>query len=100
MSKPSSTWRAWQLNVARFFGGRNVGGLGGHDVEAGLCDIEVKHGKKMPVSILKAWAQTLSNCRKGHTPVLVLHPHGYKKEDCLVIINMETAKKWLPMQET
>ncbi len=95
---PTDTWKAVERGVAKLLGGRRVGILGNHDVEAEYWDIEVKHGKQIPKTLLKWWAQAQTNTREGQRPMLILHYPRQKLKDCLVIVKLgdllnETAKE-------
>lgn len=85
---PTNTWKAVERGIAKLLDGRRVGILGDHDVEAGVWDIEVKHGKQIPKTILKWWSQANKNTREGQKPMLVLHYPRQSLEDCLVFVRL------------
>lgn len=91
MPRPTHTWKNWERKVAKYLNGeRTHWAL--HDARAGIFDIEIKHGKQIPKTLLKWWAQANTNCRDDRLPLLVLHPPQWKLEDCLAIIPLEILR--------
>jgi hypothetical protein len=63
MPPPTGTWKNLERWVAKFFGGeRTHWAL--EDDRAGPFSFECKHGKQIPKTILKWWAQAETNAGK------------------------------------
>lgn len=78
--------KSLQRRIAKKLNGKNIGIIGGHDVETELFAIECKSLKSfVGVSYME---QAIKNCPKTHTPMVVVHVTT-KKQDDLVILNMK-----------
>ena len=87
MAQPPKTWKAAERAVARLLNGRRCH-FERQDVDAGPWAVEVKHGRQIPRTLLKWWAQTQANSTGGKTPMLVLHPHGTDYADSLALVRL------------
>lgn len=73
--------------VAKALGGEKIGTLGGEDVSHGLLSVEVKSRKRF---IGEAFmSQAKANCPMGKIPAVVVHVHGKRHFENLVILRME-----------
>lgn len=90
MPAPPGTWKNLERWVAKYYGGeRTHWAL--EDDRAGPFSFECKHGAQIPKTILKWWAQAVTNAA-GRVPLLVLHPPRWKMEDSLVCMRASTLK--------
>jgi hypothetical protein len=93
MPPPTGTWKNLERWVAKFFGGeRTHWAL--EDDRAGPFSFECKHGKQIPKTILKWWAQAETNAGE-RVPLLVLHPPRWKMENSLIVLNVNTFREIL-----
>jgi hypothetical protein len=72
--------------TAKALNGRRFGVLGGEDVHAGLFSIECKSRKKFIGNSFMDQARR--NCPKGRVPLVVVHVHGKRHSDDLVMLRM------------
>jgi hypothetical protein len=93
MPKPPDTWRDLERFVADYLDGERTH-WAPEDVRAQGFAVEVKHGKQIPKTILKWWAQAETN-RGERQPLLVLHPIGWKREYSLVCLPLKEFKEIL-----
>jgi hypothetical protein len=97
MPKPPSTWKAverWyavDLGVER--NSKHGQGENVPDICPGLADIEVKHGKQIPQTILRFVRQAVANCLAGRIPVVIMHAPYQPYEDGLVIMRYKDWKE-------
>lgn len=93
MPKPPSTWKNLERWVAKYYGGeRTHWAL--EDARAQGFAIECKHGKQIPKTILKWWAQAQTNA-SGRVPMLVMHPLNWPMDQSLVCVDAKTFKELL-----
>ena len=68
---------------------KKIGTLVGEDIENGVFSIEAKSREVLPAFITKTYQQAVDNCKdEGKIPLVVLHPHGGRREDDLCIIKL------------
>ena len=81
-----------ERSVAKTLGGKRVGVLSGEDVSLDEpFSVEVKSRQTF---VACAWmAQAVRNA-KGKTPLLVVHVHGKRHDDDMVIVKMSDFKSW------
>ena len=84
--------KAAERSVANTLGGKRVGTLSGEDIHIdGPFSVEVKSRQTF---VACAWmAQAVRNA-KGKTPLLVVHVHGKRHDDDLVIVKMSDFQNW------
>ena len=78
--------------VAKTLGGTRIGTMGSEDIHIdGHFSVEVKSRQTF---VACAWmAQAVRNA-KGKTPLLVVHVHGKRHDDNLVIVKMSDFISW------
>ena len=92
MSKNRNRGKAAERSVAKTFGGKRVGTMGGEDVTTRDWSIEVKSRK---ACVVCDWVdQAVENCPEGKTPMVVLHIHGKRHNKDLVVIRMKDYIDW------
>lgn len=93
----TATWKAAERAIARFVGGRRnpVDGRGGSpDVESAWLAVEVKHRQRLPQWLEAALAQAERSAREGQLAVLVLHEHGRRYAESLVLLRLGAFVDW------
>ena len=93
--------KAFQSKLAKMVGGRNIGTLGGEDVEHKTFSIEAKaFASYRGETIMK---QAENNCPKGKIPISIVHINGQRHERDIVHIRFnhffELIKEDLPIKE-
>jgi len=92
------TWKATERAIAKYLGGERVSkfGLGSDvpDVETEWCSAEVKHRKALPSWLKGAMAQAVANASADMLPLVVLHEHGKRHDDDLVMLRLEDFQEW------
>jgi calcineurin-like phosphoesterase family protein len=78
-----------ERKIAELLNGRRLGVLGKHDVESELFGVEVKSREKLPKWFVDFWKQTIANCPKDKTPLLVIHKLNQRYDDDWVVIKMK-----------
>ncbi len=79
--------KAFQTKVAYMHGGKNVGGLGGEDVEHTKFSIEAKYLQRFAGK--KVRDQAISNCPEGKIPIGHIHIIGEKYENDIIMLRLE-----------
>ena len=83
--------KAFQTKVAKMTGGRNIGTLGGEDVEHSIYSIEAKHFKTYRgESIME---QCEANCPKDKIPIAIVHLNGKRHGKDIVHMRFEDWEK-------
>ena len=78
--------------VAEALGGKRVGVLSGEDVMLkGPFSCEVKSRQTF---VACKWMEQATRNAKGQTPILVVHVHGKRHDDDLVIVKMSDFTDW------
>jgi len=92
MSLNRNRGKATERATAKRLGGKGVGILGGEDVSAGLFSVECKSRVRF---VGQGWmSQAVRNCPRGRVPMLVVHLHGARHADDLVMLRMSD---WLDL---
>jgi hypothetical protein len=79
--------------VAKMVGGKRIGVLCGEDVQHPLFSFEVKSRQTFVAS---NWmSQAKGHCPAGKTPAVVVHVHGKRHNDDMVILQMSDFEDWL-----
>lgn len=93
---PTQTWKHVELWYARALGveRNSKTGLGENTPDVCLIsfDIEIKHGKQIPKTVVKFMGQAEKNCEEGKVPVVIMHPLNGKYEDGLVMMRFTDWK--------
>lgn len=87
-------WKRAERRIAELLGGRRVPVSGRQrgatpDVEHDALSIEVKTRKSLPVWLEDALRQAEASSGAGQTPVAVLHQHGQRYRDALVVMRLK-----------
>lgn len=92
MSSNRNRGKAAERAVAAALGGKRVGTMGGEDVHLdGPYSCEVKSRQAFVAS---SWMdQATRNAPEGKTPLVVVHVHGKRHAEDLVILRLEDWKK-------
>lgn len=78
--------RRYQGKLAELVGGKNIGTVGGEDIEHPLFSYEAKRRK---LFVACGWLdQARRNCPEGKVPVVVCHVSGRRHRDDLVICSL------------
>jgi hypothetical protein len=90
---PDRAWKASERGIARLLNGRRVPVTGRGrgdvaDVEHAWLSIEVKCRRTVPAWLLIALAQARAAARDGRLPVAIIHRHGARHADDLVVIRL------------
>ena len=75
-----------ERDVAKRLGGRRMGTMGSEDVDTQLFSVEVKSRKRFVGEGFMSQAK--ANCQPGRMPLVVVHTHGKRHSDDLVMIRM------------
>jgi hypothetical protein len=99
----TATWKQGEIRIAQILGGRRVPVTGrsrgdAPDIEHPALSLEVKHGRHVPKLLETALEQAEKAVRGGKTPVVVMHPHGARYDDCLVILRIRDFVRFLPRE--
>ncbi len=78
--------KAAERHVAKALGGERVGVLGGEDVSHDLLSVEVKSRVRFVGETFMSQAR--ANCPDGKIPAVVVHVHGKRHCDDLVLLRM------------
>lgn len=80
--------------MARRLGGRRTGHLGGQDVDAGWLSVEVKSRQSLPAWLTDALAQARRHAQDGQLAIVILHVHGARHDDNLVVLRLKDFEQW------
>jgi hypothetical protein len=89
--------KAVQKKVVESFGGVNIGTLGGEDGWHPIFSIEVKSCARFAGEAYML--QCEKNCKKGKTPLLVVHTTNQKHSEDLVIMRRRDWDKYFAQIE-
>lgn len=86
-------WKRSERRIAEILGGRRVPVSGRQrgdapDIRHATLAVEVKSRKKLPAWIVDALDQAEASAGAGQTPVAVLHEHGQRYTDSLVLVRL------------
>lgn len=84
--------KATERYIATRLGGRRLGTLGQEDVDTSHFSVECKAYKRF--SIRKFLDQAIRNASHGKTPLLVLHEHGTRHNDDMVVMRLQDWEDW------
>jgi hypothetical protein len=90
-------WKQAERAVARLLGGRRTplsGAAGGADVATAWCVAEVKHRKRLPQWLEAALIQAERSARPGQLAVAVLHEHGRRYRDSVLLMRLGDFLDW------
>lgn len=73
---------------------REQGGEMAARIEHAHLAIEVKSRKQMPVFLVDAMAQAKASIRGNQTPVVVIHQHGNRYDDAMVVMRLNDFVDW------
>ena len=93
MSKYRS-FKGTERAVARRLAGTRTGHLGGHDGDGGWLSCEVKHRATLPAWLTAALAQSRRHAQPEQLPIVVLHQHGTRHDDNLVVMRLADFQEW------
>lgn len=90
----SAAWKGTERAIAKMLQGKRTGQYGGPDVMVGdWLRVEAKHRKALPGWIKDAMAQSARNAGETQLPIVVLHEHGGRHSDDMVMIRLGDFKK-------
>jgi len=94
-----TAWKNTEREIARLLGGHRVPVTGRQrgdvpDIAHEWLSIEVKHRRIVPAWLLDAMAQAEASKNGQQLPVVILHPHGKRHADNLVIIRLSDFIAW------
>lgn len=93
MSKYRS-FKTTERQIAKRLGGDRHGHLGGADVVTEWLSVECKHRKTLPKWLKDALEQAKRNAEEQQLPVVILHEHGARHDDDLVLLSLGDFQKW------
>lgn len=93
MSKYRS-FKGTERAMARRLGGKRTGHLGGQDVDAGWLSAECKHRKQIPTWLTDALTQARRHAQPEQLPIVILHQHGARHDDNLVVLRLADFQEW------
>lgn len=88
------SFKSTERAIARRLGGRRVGHLGGQDVDAGWLSVECKHRQSLPAWLTDALAQARRHAGGDQLPIVILHEHGGRHDDNLVVMRLADFEQW------
>ena len=84
--------KAAERATAKALGGKRVGTLSGEDIHIdGPWSCEVKSRQTFVAS---TWMKQATKNAKGKTPLVIVHVHGKRHDDDLIIIRMGDWLDW------
>ena len=91
-------WKAIERSLAKYLNGKRIPvhsteGIA-CDVTTEIMDIQVKHGKSIPVFITKGMEQAVRDCREGKLPALYLHKKQSELGDGIICFRLKDFKDW------
>ncbi len=92
-----STWKFAERRIARQLGGQRIpvsGRAGQPDIRHPWLSIEVKHRRRLPRWLLTALAQAEQAATPGQLPVAILHQHGQRYSEALVVLRLQDFREW------
>ena len=92
-----STWKHAERQIARRLGGSRVpvsGRAGQPDIAHQWLAVEVKHRRRLPQWLTMALAQAERAARPGQLPVAILHQHGDRYSESLVVLRLAAFRDW------
>ncbi len=80
--------------IAKHLGGTRRGHLGGVDVTTDWLAVECKHRQTLPTWLTAAMQQAQRHAAMSQLPIVVLHEHGGKHADNLVVMRLGDFREW------
>lgn len=80
--------------VAKSLKAKRTGHLGIADVQNDWLSAECKHRKELPTWMTDAMSQARTHAREGQLPVVILHKHGTKHVENLVLLTFGDFIDW------
>ena len=87
-------FKATERVIAKRLGGERHGHLGGADVITDWLSVECKHRKALPQWLKDALEQARRNAWGDKLPLVVLHEHGERHDDDLVLLSLADFERW------
>jgi hypothetical protein len=78
--------------LAKRLGGKRQGILGKDDVVVGPYSIEAKSRKRY--SVTQHMEQAERNAQPDQVPLVILHTHGQRRSNDLVMMRLKTFEEW------
>ena len=101
---PTKTWKAFELAVAKYFGGWRTGPMQSKaetDVRHEKLHVQCKHSKR--IALVNVWDEAKQNC-KGKIPIVAVKQKGRHEFWLLVhsddLLEVAEARKKVHDQET
>ena len=88
------TFKTTERQIAKRLGGERHGHLGGADVITDWLSVECKHQKALPKWLKDALGQAKRNAEDGQLALVLLHEHGARHDDDLVLLSLADFQKW------
>lgn len=91
-----AAWKRTERSIAARLYGQRVGNSGRNteDVAHAWLSVEVKHRKSLPAWLVDAVAQACRNAEAAKLPIAVLHEHGQRHDNDLVIMRLADFTAW------
>ena len=89
------TWKSVERRICRYLGTKRAlqeGRKGMPDCISSRYVIQVKHRKKLPTWVSKAWEETEQHNEEGKIPIVCLHEKNQRIEDTYVITQLKYLK--------
>ncbi len=96
-AKTMATWKAVERRIAERLNGRRVpvsGRAGQPDIAHPWLSIEVKHRRRLPQWLTGALQQAEWAAQPGQLPIAVLHEHGQRYREALVVVRLGDFQEW------
>ena len=88
------SFKATERQIAKRLGGERHGHLGGADVVADWLSVECKHRKMLHKWLKDALEQAKGNADGDQLALVVLHEHGARHDDDIVLLSLRDFEKW------
>lgn len=90
--KPPTSWKNFELRIAKFFNSKRVGASGTEttDVYHDLYNIECKLGYGSGAK-QRAWLKQADK-QNGKLPIVIWKPKGIRDEDSIVLVRLKDFK--------
>ena len=88
------SFKQTERRIAKKLGGVRTGHLGGTDVIASWLAVECKHRKRLPDWLKDAVRQARRNAEADQLAVCVLHEHGARSDNDLVVLTLADWLDW------
>lgn len=93
------SWKRAERMIAERLGGERLPITGrargsAPDVQAPWCTAEVKTRRRLPLWLTEAVSQAAASAGDDQLPIVVLHQHGERYDDALVIMRLSDFTAW------